>query len=166
MTSEFRPEQDVSPARAVAGSPANQSVRKGQVLPFRESLLAMTGIAFVVMLVALDQTVVSTALPTVVAELQGFEFYAWVATAYLLTSVITVPIFGRLGDYYGRKPFVLASIVVFVAASALCGMATNMPFLVAARALQGSVAACWSARRSPAFPICSLIRMCACVGRS
>ena len=137
MTSEFRPEQDVSPGRAVAGSPANQPVRKGQVLPFRESLLAMTGIAFVVMLVALDQTVVSTALPTVVAELQGFEYYAWVATAYLLTSVITVPIFGRLGDYYGRKPFVLASIVVFVAASALCGMATNMPFLVAARALQG-----------------------------
>ena len=58
---------------------------KGQVLPFRESLLAMLGIAFVVMLVALDQTVVSTALPTVVAELQGFEYYAWVATAYLLT---------------------------------------------------------------------------------
>jgi EmrB/QacA subfamily drug resistance transporter len=110
---------------------------RGQVLPFRESLLAMLGIAFVVMLVALDQTVVATALPTVVAELQGFEFYAWVATAYLLTSVITVPIFGRLGDYYGRKPFVLASIVVFLAASVLCGMANNMLFLVGARALQG-----------------------------
>ncbi len=109
----------------------------GQVLPFRESLLAMLGVAFVVMLVALDQTVVGTALPTVVAELQGFEYYAWVATAYLLTSVITVPVFGRLGDYYGRKPFVLASIVVFSVASALCGMAPNMPFLVAARALQG-----------------------------
>ncbi|WP_253700270.1 MFS transporter [Cupriavidus pauculus] len=109
----------------------------GQVLPFRESLLAMLGIAFVVMLVALDQTVVSTALPTVVAELQGFEYYAWVATAYLLTSVVTVPVFGRLGDYYGRKPFVLASIIVFLAASVLCGMATSMPFLVAARALQG-----------------------------
>lgn len=107
------------------------------MLPFRESLLAMLGIAFVVMLVALDQTVVATALPTVVAELQGFEYYAWVATAYLLTSVITVPIFGRLGDYYGRKPFVLASIVVFLAASVLCGMANNMLFLVGARALQG-----------------------------
>lgn len=109
----------------------------GQVLPFRESLLAMLGVAFVSMLVALDQTVVGTALPTVVAELQGFEYYAWVATAYLLTSVITVPIFGRLGDYYGRKPFVLASIVVFTVASVLCGMAPSMPFLVAARALQG-----------------------------
>ncbi|WP_423199817.1 MULTISPECIES: MFS transporter [unclassified Cupriavidus] len=125
MASESREGQSAAPVRA------------GQVLPFRESLLAMLGVGFVVMLVALDQTVVGTALPTVVAELQGFEYYAWVATAYLLTSVITVPIFGRLGDYYGRKPFVLASIIVFVAASALCGMATSMPFLVIARALQG-----------------------------
>lgn len=111
--------------------------KTGQVLPFRESLLAVLGLAVVVTLVALDQTVVGTALPTVVAELKGFHYYAWVATAYLLASVITVPIFGRLGDYYGRKPFVLASIVVIIVASALCGIATNMPFLVAARCLQG-----------------------------
>ncbi|TKC89637.1 MFS transporter [Trinickia terrae] len=109
----------------------------GQVLPFRESLLAMLGISFVTMLVALDQTVVGTALPTIVAELKGFELYAWVATSYLLTSVITVPIFGRLGDYYGRKPFVIASIVVFTGASVLCGMANDMLFLVLARGLQG-----------------------------
>ncbi|HEY3596639.1 MAG TPA: MDR family MFS transporter [Paraburkholderia sp.] len=109
----------------------------GQVLPFRESLLAMLGISFVSMLVALDQTVVGTALPTIVAELKGFEFYAWVATSYLLTSVITVPIFGRLGDYYGRKPFVIASIILFTAASVLCGAADNMLFLVVARGLQG-----------------------------
>jgi len=70
----------------------------GQVLPFRESLLAMLGISFVTMLVALDQTVVGTALPTIVAELRGFDLYAWVATSYLLSSVITVPIFGRLND--------------------------------------------------------------------
>jgi EmrB/QacA subfamily drug resistance transporter len=109
----------------------------GQVLPFRESLMAMLGICFVTMLVALDQTVVGTALPTIVAELRGFDLYAWVATSYLLTSVITVPIFGRLGDYYGRKPFVIASIVVFTVASALCGLANNMLFLVLARGLQG-----------------------------
>jgi EmrB/QacA subfamily drug resistance transporter len=109
----------------------------GQVLPFRESLMAMFGISFVTMLVALDQTVVGTALPTIVAELKGFDLYAWVATSYLLTSVITVPIFGRLGDYYGRKPFVIASIVVFTVASALCGLANNMLFLVLARGLQG-----------------------------
>ncbi|MBN3851031.1 MULTISPECIES: MDR family MFS transporter [Burkholderiaceae] len=109
----------------------------GQVLPFRESLLAMLGISFVTMLVALDQTVVGTALPTIVSELRGFELYAWVATSYLLTSVITVPIFGRLGDYYGRKPFVIASIVVFTGASVLCGAANSMLFLVLARGLQG-----------------------------
>ncbi|CAG9206526.1 Permeases of the major facilitator superfamily [Paraburkholderia tropica] len=109
----------------------------GQVLPFRESLLAMLGVSFVTMLVALDQTVVGTALPTIVADLRGFELYAWVATSYLLTSVVTVPIFGRLGDYYGRKPFVIASIVVFTAASVLCGAANSMLFLVIARGLQG-----------------------------
>jgi EmrB/QacA subfamily drug resistance transporter len=109
----------------------------GQVLAFRASLMAMLGICFVTMLVALDQTVVGTALPTIVAELRGFDLYAWVATSYLLTSVITVPIFGRLGDYYGRKPFVIASIVVFTVASALCGLANNMLFLVLARGLQG-----------------------------
>ena len=110
---------------------------RGQLLPFRESLLAMLGISFVTMLVAFDQTVVGTALPTIVAELRGFELYAWVATSYLLTSVITVPIFGRLGDYFGRKPFVIASIVVFTGASVLCGAANSMLFLVLARALQG-----------------------------
>ncbi|PMS36386.1 EmrB/QacA subfamily drug resistance transporter [Trinickia symbiotica] len=110
---------------------------KGQVLPFRESLLAMLGVSFVTMLVALDQTVVGTALPTIVAELKGFDLYAWVATSYLLTSVITVPIFGRLGDYYGRKPFVIASIALFTGASALCGAANSMVFLVFARGLQG-----------------------------
>jgi len=96
----------------------------------------MLGISFVTMLVAFDQTVVGTALPTIVAELRGFELYAWVATSYLLTSVITVPIFGRLGDYFGRKPFVIASIVVFTGASVLCGAANSMLFLVLARALQ------------------------------
>ena len=109
----------------------------GQVLPFRESLKAVIGLAFLVMLVALDQTVVSTALPTIAAELKGFELYAWVATAYLLSSVITVPIFGRLGDYYGRKPFVVGSIIVFISASALCATAGSMLFLVIARGIQG-----------------------------
>ena len=99
--------------------------------------MATLGVCFVIMLVALDQTIVGTALPTIVAELHGFDLYAWVATAYLLTSVITVPIFGRLGDYFGRKPFLIASIIVFVIASILCGMAQSMLFLVLARGLQG-----------------------------
>ncbi len=109
----------------------------GRLLSFRQSLLAVLGICFVGMLVGLDQTIVGTALPTIVAELNGFELYAWVGTSYLLTSVITVPICGRLGDYYGRKPFVVASVIIFTLASVLCGMADSMTFLVAARGLQG-----------------------------
>ncbi len=108
-----------------------------QLLPFRESLMAMLGIAFVAMLVALDQTIVGTALPRIVADLKGFDLYAWVATSYMLASVITIPIFGRLGDLFGRKPFLIAAIILFTAASVLCGVSTNMLFLVIARGLQG-----------------------------
>lgn len=97
----------------------------------------MLGLCFVLILVALDQTVIGTALPTVVAELHGFELYAWVGTSYLLTSIITVPIFGKLGDEHGRKPFVLAAIVLFTVASMLCGWAQNMMQLVLARGAQG-----------------------------
>jgi EmrB/QacA subfamily drug resistance transporter len=105
--------------------------------PFRESLLAMLGIGLVNMLVALDQTVVSTALPSIVADLKGAQYYAWIASIYLLASVVSVPIFGRLGDYFGRKGFVTASIITFTGASALCGLAPNVGILVFARALQG-----------------------------
>ncbi|MGF6505344.1 EmrB/QacA subfamily drug resistance transporter [Paraburkholderia sp. 32] len=104
---------------------------------FRQSLFAMLGLSSVVMMVAIDQTVVGTALPTIVAELKGFNLYAWVATAYLLASVITVPIFGRLGDWFGRKPLIVIAIVVFTAASVLCGAAHSMQALVLFRALQG-----------------------------
>ena len=104
---------------------------------FRQNLLAMLGLCFVLIMVALDQTVIGTALPTVVAELNGFDLYAWVGTAYLLTSVITVPIFGKLGDEHGRKPFVVAAIILFTLASMLCGIAQSMLQLVLARALQG-----------------------------
>lgn len=97
----------------------------------------MLGLCFVLIMVALDQTVVGTALPTVVAELNGFDLYAWVGTSYLLTSVIVVPIFGKLGDEHGRKPFVIMAITIFTVASMLCGMAHSMLQLVLARALQG-----------------------------
>src|SRR5690554_6463227 len=110
---------------------------KADARPFHHTLRAVLGLCVVAMMVAVDQTVVGTALPTVVAELQGFELYAWVATAYLLASVVTVPIFGRLGDFYGRKPFVIASIIVFSLGSVLCGLADTMLQLVLARAIQG-----------------------------
>ncbi len=116
---------------------ASVTYTPGQVLPFRESLLAMIGISLVNMLTALDQTVVSTALPSIVSELKGFELYAWVVTSYLLASVVTVPVFGRLGDLFGRKPFVIVAICTFTAASVLCGIAHSMASLLASRALQG-----------------------------
>src|ERR1700761_7266776 len=97
--------------------------RTTRVLPFRESLLAMVGISLVNMLVALDQTVVSTALPSIVSDLKGFEYYAWIVTSYLLASVVTVPVFGRLGDFFGRKPFVIIAISTFTIASVLWGVA-------------------------------------------
>lgn len=113
------------------------STAPASALPFRNALLAMLGIGLVNMLVALDQTVVSTALPSIVAELHGFEYFAWIASAYLLASVVTVPVFGRLGDYFGRKRFVIASVITFTVASVLCGLANDMLFLVIARGLQG-----------------------------
>ncbi|MCC6455727.1 MAG: MFS transporter [Caldilineaceae bacterium] len=101
------------------------------------ALLAMIGMMTVVLLAALDQTIVGTALPRVVAELGGFNLYGWVATSYLLTSTVMVPIMGKMGDLYGRKPFLLLSIVIFVGASALAGAAQSMMWLVVARGIQG-----------------------------
>jgi len=118
-------------------TPTGATDARAAALPFRQALWAMIGIGLVNMLVALDQTVVSTALPSIVSELKGFEYYAWIANAYLLASIVTVPIFGRLGDFFGRKPFVVASVLVFTIASIFCGLADNMLFLVIARALQG-----------------------------
>lgn len=103
----------------------------------KHPVAALGGIAVVMMLIALDQTVVGTALPQMVSELQGFGLYPWVAASFLLTNAIFIPVTGRLGDLYGRKPFLLAAIILFTAASALCGLANSMLQLVLARGLQG-----------------------------
>lgn len=86
---------------------------------------------------ALEATVVSTAMPTIVGELGGIESYAGVFTAYLLTSTVPVPVFGKLADMYGRRPLLLGGIAVFLIGSILCGTATSMNALIAFRALQG-----------------------------
>ena len=97
----------------------------------------MLGIASVNLLVALDQTVISTALPSIVAELDGVDWYAWVAIAYLMGSAVSIPIFGRLGDFFGRKPFIVASIALFTITSLLCAAAPTVFALIGARLLQG-----------------------------
>lgn len=124
---EFRT-NDV-PKPAVVVSP--QESRKSR------SVAALAGISLVMVLIAFDHTVVGTALPRMVSELQGFELYPWVATAYLLANAILIPVTGRLGDLHGRKPYLLAAIALFTLASALCGAAESMLQLVLARALQG-----------------------------
>ena len=125
----------------------------------------MLGLCCVASLVALDQTIVATALPAIVAELRGFELYAWVATSYLLASVITVPVVGRLGDQFGRRPFVLGSIVIFSIASALCGHADSMEALVAARALQGVGGGMLVGSAFASIVDLSPTPWCACAGR-
>jgi len=104
---------------------------------FTASLSAMIGISLVIMLIAIDSTVVGTALPRIVAELKGYDLYPWTASAYLMTNAVMIPIMGRLGDLYGRKPFVIASIILFTFASVLCGLSQSMLQLVLARGLQG-----------------------------
>src|SRR5437868_12951790 len=89
------------------------------------------------LLAALDQTIVATALPRIVGDLGGITQYSWVFTAYMLTSTVTVPLYGKLGDAYGRKNLFLFAIVVFLLGSALCGAATSMTQLVVFRAIQG-----------------------------
>jgi EmrB/QacA subfamily drug resistance transporter len=100
-------------------------------------VLATVGVAMALLLAALDQTIVGVAMPRIVSELHGLTYYAWVTTAYLITSTALVPVAGKLGDMFGRKPFLLAGMIGFVAASALCGTSQNMVELVLFRGLQG-----------------------------
>src|SRR3989441_10886507 len=100
-------------------------------------LAIYAGLMVALLLAALDQTIVATALPRVVSDLGGLTQYSWVFTAYMLTSTVTVPLYGKLGDVYGRKNLFLFAIVVFLIGSALCGLAQTMTQLVLFRALQG-----------------------------
>jgi len=97
----------------------------------------VAGTMMALLLAALDQTIVGTAMPRIVAELNGLNYYSWVITAYLVASTIMVPIAGKLGDLFGRKPFLLAGMIGFVTASALCGQSHSMLELVSFRTIQG-----------------------------
>src|SRR5690349_8268430 len=99
--------------------------------------LIFAALLLVLLLASLDQTIVSTALPTIVGDLGGIEHLSWVVTAYLLASTVVTPLYGKLGDLYGRKLVLQTAIVIFLVGSALCGIAQNMTELIAFRALQG-----------------------------
>jgi len=106
-------------------------------LGHRQILIAFSGLVLAMLLAALDSTIVSTALPTIVSELGGLEHLAWVVTGYLLAQTIVTPIYGKLGDLYGRKIVMQSAIVLFLVGSALCGLSQNMAQLILFRAIQG-----------------------------
>ncbi|WP_241838722.1 MFS transporter, partial [Streptomyces sp. TSRI0281] len=103
----------------------------------RTVLVAIGALLLGMLLAALDQTIVSTALPTIVSDLGGLDHLSWVVTAYLLAATAATPLWGKLGDQYGRKKLFQTAIVIFLIGSALCGVAQNMPQLIGFRALQG-----------------------------
>jgi EmrB/QacA subfamily drug resistance transporter len=112
-----------------------------------ERRLTLAALAVVVLLSALDQTIVATAMPRIIEELRGLSMYAWVTTAYMLTSTVSVPLYGKLSDQYGRKPILIIGVLMFLVGSALCGLAGEfgdlpvlgggMMQLIVFRALQG-----------------------------
>jgi EmrB/QacA subfamily drug resistance transporter len=103
----------------------------------RQILTILSGLMLGMFLAALDMTVVSVAIRTIADELNGFELQVWATTAFLITSTISTPLYGKLSDIYGRRPFYLIAIAIFVAGSMLCGMAGSMYELAAFRAIQG-----------------------------
>ncbi|HVX58914.1 MAG TPA: MDR family MFS transporter [Candidatus Saccharimonadales bacterium] len=114
------------PTTVISGEPNH-----GQIMVIIGALM------LVMLLAALDQTIVSTALPKIATDLHGLNKYSWVATSYLLTSAIATPIYGKIGDLLGRKKIMQIAIVIFLLGSALCGLSRNMDQLVAFRAIQG-----------------------------
>src|SRR3989454_10178152 len=135
----------------MAAEPRSAEPRRGHIVEAehlsRTRLVVVTlGVMMALLLAALDQTIVGTAMPRIVAELNGLDRYAWVITAYLVSSTTMIPISGKLGDLFGRKPFLVAGMAGFVAASALCGLAgewgsigplDGMGQLILFRTLQG-----------------------------
>jgi EmrB/QacA subfamily drug resistance transporter len=105
--------------------------------PSRAVLVTFSGLLLAMLLASLDQTIVSTALPTIVGDLGGIDQLSWVVTAYLLAATVTIPLWGRVSDLYGRKRLFQAAIVVFLVGSALSGAAQSLGQLIAFRALQG-----------------------------
>jgi EmrB/QacA subfamily drug resistance transporter len=103
----------------------------------RQIMLVFSGLMLGMLLAALDQTIVSTALPTIVGDLGGLNHLSWVVTSYILASTISTPLYGKLGDLYGRKKLFQAAIVIFLVGSALCGLAQNMVELIGFRGVQG-----------------------------
>ena len=132
-----------STASATAAPPAGRTLTLPEPQSLRATMgrnrliLVVTSVILGMLLASIDQTIVGTAMPRIIADLNGLEHYAWVATAYLLASTVAVPIWGKLSDIYGRKLFFIGGMAVFLLGSALSGMSQSMIQLIFFRAIQG-----------------------------
>ena len=118
-------------------SPADQATEAREPLTHKEILGVLSGLMVGMLLAALDQTIVSTALKKIVEDFDGLSHYTWVVTAYLLTSTASTPLYGKISDLYGRRPVFQFAIVTFLVGSFLAGASQNMGQLIAFRAIQG-----------------------------
>src|SRR3954447_22809083 len=108
-----------------------------QPLTHKQILVIYSGLVLPMLLGALDSTIVATALPTIVSEFGALEHLSWVVTAYILAQTIVTPLYGKLGDLYGRKRVMQTAIVLFLAGSALCGLSRDLTQLILFRVVQG-----------------------------
>ncbi|MFM2437816.1 MAG: hypothetical protein RLZ55_627, partial [Actinomycetota bacterium] len=129
---------DQNPAVAPASAaPGDDDAVSTYVTHPKQLKIILGALMMTMLLAALDQTIVSTALPTITSDLGGLNELSWVVTAYLLTSTASTPLWGKLSDQYGRKPVLQSAVAIFVVGSALAGMSQNMAQLISFRALQG-----------------------------
>jgi EmrB/QacA subfamily drug resistance transporter len=145
LTSLFR--KELTPTRRVVLAAASQNVastaieapdaNEHQERTHAEIMVIITALMLAMLLAALDQTIVSTALPRIASDLHGLSKYSWVATAYLLTSAVSTPLYGKISDMFGRKKIFQGAIIIFLIGSALCGAAQTMNQLIFFRGLQG-----------------------------
>ncbi len=127
---------EVSNARS-RGLTATTAAAGPRELHGRQLATVFVGLLLVMLIAALDSTIVATALPTVARDLGGLDHISWITTAYLLAQTVVTPLYGKLGDLYGRRPVIQVGLVIFLAGSALCGLSHNFAELVAFRGLQG-----------------------------
>ena len=132
---------NLSRASDLALSNKNRELKSGwdswEPLPRKQSMVIMAGVMLAIFLASLDQTIVATAIPKIVASLGGFDRFSWVTTSYLVASTAIIPIVGKLSDIYGRRTFFLFGIAIFILGSVLAGFSANMSQLIAFRAIQG-----------------------------
>src|SRR4051812_19600946 len=117
--------------------PDNTTTTTPGPLPARQVLIVFSGLILAMLLAALDSTIVATALPTIVGEFGGLAHLSWVVTAYLLAETMVTPLYGKLGDLFGRKVVLQVGIVIFLIGSGLCGASTSLLMLIVCRFIQG-----------------------------